>query len=118
MFITAEITKPLSTINNIKNTFQTNDIAANIINQVENLKNQNKNVKFILTPGHCEINENELTDQVNQHGKYASVSEASKRKYSTILDPKIHIKTITRNRYIAKSLVKPKKINYEKLNKT
>jgi len=36
----------------------TNDIATIIINQVEKLKNLNKNIKFIWTPGHCKINGN------------------------------------------------------------
>lgn len=65
-------TDSLSTINSIQNIFQTNDIATKIINQVEHLKIQNKNVQFIWTPGHCKIYGNDLADQhakTQQHPK-------------------------------------------------
>ncbi|KAE9521282.1 hypothetical protein AGLY_018301 [Aphis glycines] len=87
-------TDSLSIINSIQNTFHTNDIATTIINQVEKLKNLNKNIKFIWTPGHCKINGNELADQ---HAKKATLSEAPKQKYNTIIDTKNHINILTRN---------------------
>jgi len=87
-------TDSLSTINSIQNTFHTNDIATTIINQIEKLKNLNKNIKFIWTPGHCKINGNELADQ---HAKKATLSEVPKQKYHTIIDTKNHINFLTRN---------------------
>jgi len=54
--------------------------------------------------GHCKIYENGIADKP---AKNAIVSGASEQKYSTILDKKKHIRIITQNIGMAKSLVKP-----------
>jgi len=55
--------------------------------------------------GHQEIAKYNLAEE---HPKKSIVSEEPKQIYSTILDTKKHIKTITHNRYMAKLLVTPK----------
>jgi ribonuclease HI len=84
----------------MKNTFQTNDSTTVIINQIRKLKNLYKNVKLKWKPGHCKINWNELADQ---HAEIATLFEAPKQKYSTIIDTKNHFNT----EHKAKTLGKP-----------
>jgi ribonuclease HI len=82
----------LSALNNLKYNLHSSTLAIKISNTI---KKANKNIRFIWTPGYCEINGNEKADKVARETVNNPLTEI--RTYFSLIDIHRNVSTICTN---------------------